>query len=154
MPRESKTSVRRLDAVERQRQALELRKSGKTYEFIAGSLGYASPNGAYKAIHTALRAVLREPAEELRTLEVERLDALLDGLWKKAASGDTWSVDRALKIMERRANLLGLDAPKKIENTGKDGGPIRHEIAGPDYSNLTLKEQFELDQMLAKVSRE
>jgi hypothetical protein len=38
--------------------------------------------------------------------------------WTKAITGDTWSVDRVLKCLERRANLLGLDAPQKRELSG------------------------------------
>jgi hypothetical protein len=61
---------------------------------------------------------VQEPAEELRTMEVARLDQMLLGLWPKAIKGDTWAVDRVLKIMERRAALLGLDAPVKRELSG------------------------------------
>ena len=68
----------------------------------------------------ALKATLQEPADELRTLELERLDRLLLGVWGQAAKGNQGAVDRALKIMERRARLLGLDAPTKVqqENVG------------------------------------
>lgn len=62
---------------------------------------------------SALRATLQEPADELRSLELERLDRLLLGVWSQAAKGNQGAVDRALKIMERRARLLGLDAPTK-----------------------------------------
>lgn len=46
-------------------------------------------------------------------MEVERLDALLLGIWANARSGIPEYVDRALKIIARRAALLGLDAPKQ-----------------------------------------
>jgi hypothetical protein len=116
--REPVTSKRRLAAAERQRQALELKKAGADYRTIAERVGYAGPAGAYKAVTTALKALVQEPAEELRTMEVARLDQMLLGLWPKAIKGDTWAVDRVLKIMERRAALLGLDAPVKRELSG------------------------------------
>lgn len=84
---------------------------------IAEACGYKDPSGAYRAIRAGLKKTLQEPADELRTMEVERLDVMLDGLWDKASKGDTWSVDRVLRIMERRASLLGLDAPVKREET-------------------------------------
>lgn len=114
---ESKTSQRRIQAHDRQIEALKLRTEGKSFPEIAQALGFSGPSGAFQAVETALRATLREPAAELRTLEVERLDELLKGLWATATAGDTTAVDRVLKIMERRAKLLGLDAPSKIDIT-------------------------------------
>lgn len=145
-------SPKRITEQERIRQAVELRKAGASFQQIADQLGYAEPSGAHKAVTRALKAMLREPTEELRALELERLDKMLFGIWRKAIAGGTWEIDRVLKIMERRATLLGLDAPKKIENTGKDGGAMRFSIdTAPDFSHLTPREQFDLDQLLAKV---
>ena len=104
-------------AVDRQRRALELRRQGASYSTIASRLGYANKGGAHKLVRRALRATLQEPADELRRLETERLDALLRALWHKAIAGHGAAIDRVLKVMERRANLLGLDAPKKVQQT-------------------------------------
>lgn len=103
---------RRPDAAAAQRAllALELRLQGKTYEQIAAACGYRSRSGAYDAVQRELQRTLQEPAENMRTLEVRRLDRLYEAMEAKALKGDTWSVDRCLKIMERRALLLGLDA--------------------------------------------
>jgi hypothetical protein len=101
--------TRQVRAHERHLQALELRKAGVTYEVIAGQLGYANASGARKAVVSALKATLREPAAELRELELARLDAMLLPLWRPVQAGDEKAVDRALRIMERRARLLGLD---------------------------------------------
>ena len=49
---------------------------------------------------------------------------LLAGLWPAAISGDVPSVGMALRVAERRARLLGLDAPTRQELTGADGGPL------------------------------
>ena len=53
-----------------------------------------------------------------------RLDGMLEKLWPKARRGEVAAVDRVLKISERRAKLLGIEAPVRIETTGKDGKPI------------------------------
>lgn len=111
---EPRTSPRRITAIERQRQALELRKAGCSYRVIADQLGYANASGAIKAVAKALRASVQEPAAELRTLELERLDSLLRALWPQAIKGNTAAVDRVLKIMDRRAGYLGLDAPARF----------------------------------------
>ena len=110
-------------AHERQLQALELRKAGASYEAIAERLGYADRSGAYRAVKAALTLTLREPAEELRSLEAERLDGMLLPLWRRVQAGDEKAIDRALHIMERRARLLGLDAPTRLQ--GELAGPVR-----------------------------
>ena len=43
---------------------------------------------------------------------------MLMTLWPGVQAGDGGAVDRALRIMDRQAQLHGLDAPKKIEHTG------------------------------------
>lgn len=117
---ESNTSERMITAAERQVQALALRKAGVSYEQIASALGYASGSGAYQAVHRALRKMLKEPAEEVRDLEVARLDEMLRALWPGVQAGEPKKVLAALRVMERRAKLLGLDAPAKID--------VRHMI--------------------------
>lgn len=54
-------------------------------------------------------------ADQYRTLELERLDRMLVGLWTDARSGRWLAVDRVISIMERRAKLLGLDAPVNVK---------------------------------------
>lgn len=114
---ESKTSPRRLSAVERQADALELRKAGVTLAAIAERLGYRGPSSADSAIRAALKKTLQPPADEVRELEIERLDALLLALWPQARQGNQGAIDRVIKIMERRARLLGLDAPVRTDVT-------------------------------------
>jgi hypothetical protein len=148
---ESKTSEKRIAAVERKRQALELRKAGLTYQEIADRLGYDGPSGAYATIRAALRALVKEPAEELRDLEVARLDALLSGIWLEARKGNVSKIDRVLKIMERRATLLGLDAPKltkDVSDTRKVAEEIAAEIGKPE-----LVAQIERDLLISQEAR-
>jgi hypothetical protein len=118
---ESKTSIRRLQAVERAKQALDLRKGGASFPEIARALGYAGPAGAYQAVMSALRKTLKEPAEEVRTLELARLDAMLLALWPQVRQGNQGAVEKALKVAERRAKLLGLDMPTKVASTDSQG---------------------------------
>jgi hypothetical protein len=109
---ETKGRKNRALATERQAQALALHKAGVGYQSIANRLGYAGPSGAYKAVEAALHKTLQEPAEELRQLELERLDRMHEAVWPRAIAGHLPSIDRVLRCMARRARLLGLDAPK------------------------------------------
>jgi len=109
---------RELSAIEKQLEALEMRKAGLPYQKIADALGYSNHSGARKAVIAAMKKTLREPAEEVRELEIARLDDLINAVWHFRAKPEY--LDRILKIMERRSKLLGLDAPTKLD-THNDG---------------------------------
>ena len=113
-----------MKAAERQAQAISMRKAGATYKQIGQELGITAM-GAFKAVEVGLDKTLRESSEGLRELEVQRCETLMRGIWSKAIAGDVQAVDRALKISERIARLLGLDAPVKTEVTGPGGGPVQ-----------------------------
>ena len=117
MARTSSTAGRRLTAREREQKAVQLRRAGMSYDAIAKSLA-CTRSAAFKAVgrvFTRLAREAREDAAGLRELEVQRLDALLVAVWPAAAKGDLGAVDRALRIAERRAKLLGLDEPVKTQ---------------------------------------
>jgi hypothetical protein len=117
-------------AVERQRQALELRLAGLTFEAIAREVGYSNRSSAADAVTAALRATVQVPADDLRQLECERLDSLLSAMWPKAVGGSHLAVDRCLAIMERRARLLGLDAPLRLRQEVITADDIDRAIRG------------------------
>lgn len=115
MPRGNKTRARNIEAVDKRRQVVELRKSGRGWQEIADEVGYASRGAAHAAFSEALREMVREPVRELVELELARLDTLFLAMWELAKQGDFQATDRAIRIMERRAKLLGLDAPERVE---------------------------------------
>jgi hypothetical protein len=53
-------------------------------------------------------------------MELERLDAMTSGLWPGIQEGSAANVSAGVRVSERRAKLLGLDAPiaSKTEVTG------------------------------------
>ena len=64
-----------------------------------------------------VRAKIAETAPQVLTMELERLDSLWRTVYPEAKRGNLGAVDRSLRIMERRARLLGLDAPSKTDVT-------------------------------------
>ena len=119
--------------------AIALRRSGVPFREIAVRIGGA-PWTAHAAVMRVLDRTLADPAESagvLRTMELERLDALLAAVWPAAVAGDLPAVGMALRVAERRARLLGLDAPTRQELTGADGGrlsfvsPVRRLLVAP-----------------------
>lgn len=132
----SRSSAKTLLARQREQQGLELRLGGASYAQIAEKLQMTA-GGAFKAVDRALlrqRHDTDEKAEKLRRIELARLDRLQLGLWPKAKRGEEKAVREVLRVMERRAKLLSLDAAARLEHTGTDGGPIEHEF---DFSQLT-----------------
>lgn len=128
------SQTKRVQAHERKLKALEMRKARATYAQIGAALG-VTKNAAWKLVQSALKETIREPAEEVRALELETLDRLQFALWQQATNGNHGAVDRVLRVMERRAKLLGLDAPEKRELTGKDGEPLHpkgYMLISPD----------------------
>lgn len=110
-------------AHERMMRAFELRKHGATYQAIADAVGYRGPSGAYNALKRMLDGQKREAGKELVQLEVERLDMMLVAIAPAVQNGHLGAIDRALRIAKRRAELLGLDAPKEVDVTS-GGRPL------------------------------
>lgn len=114
----ARSDARRLARAEVIRTALALRIAGASFDAIAKQLGLANRSAAYKIVSKAIKSIPREKRDELVAIEEKRLDALWIVAYEKAKAGSLGHLDRALRIMERRAALLGLDAPKQTELSG------------------------------------
>jgi hypothetical protein len=105
----------KIAAAERQQKALEMKRIGATYQQIANALGYRNRSSAADAVTRALRSTIsKETANELRLIELARLDTMWIVLWPQVLAGDLKAVDRCLRIMERRAAICDLNAPTKV----------------------------------------
>ena len=104
-----KTGDKALSYAQKKVRALELRREGKGFREIADELGWRSHSSAYDAVMKGLHDTMQEPADELRKLESERLDWLWRKVEERMDTDHLWAVDRGLKVMERRAQLFGLD---------------------------------------------
>ena len=134
---ESKLSPRRIDAQQKQQQAMELRMAGRTWQEIADHLGYASHTGAYEAVKVALSRSNHEAAEDYRSLTIGRLTKILQIHWPLMLQADNNSTRLCLQTIKDMREVLGLDSPSKFEHTGADGAPIRHEVITLDIGDIT-----------------
>ena len=105
---------------------------GRGYTEIAAALGIGKSQ-AHRLVKTALaecvEAVTAE-ATQLKAEELSRLDGMLSGIWVEARKGHLGAIEKVLKIMERRAKLLGLDAPTRHALGGDESAPpIKSEHA-------------------------
>jgi hypothetical protein len=131
MPDKNATTPNACTVAEQTTRAFALRVKGLSYRDIAAEMG-CSVGWAYKLVSDELAKLQAESAEkaaELRQIELERLDGMLVAMREDIDKGDARKIETALKIMERRAKLLGLDAPTKQEVSGPDGGAIPIEDA-------------------------
>jgi hypothetical protein len=71
---------RSIVTAERDAQAARLRAEGRTYRQIADEMGIAVQS-AHEAVQRALTAAVREPSDEVRALELARLDELWQAGW-------------------------------------------------------------------------
>lgn len=99
-------------------RAFELRRQGLTIREIGARLGISHVMALkhISAVLADLRAEALTNADEWRALELDRLDGLQAALRPRIGEGDPKAIDTALRIMERRSKLLGLDMPVKQVN--------------------------------------
>jgi hypothetical protein len=105
-------------ARERRKQNIALRLAGAGWQQIADQLGYASRGAAcedYRRATAQSKAELDRSVEELRREDVDRVERLLLAYWPQAVAGNQRAGEFALKLLERRARLLQLDAPTQHE---------------------------------------
>jgi len=139
--------AKRADTAQRRRKAIDMRMAGASYQQIADELGYNSRGAACQDVTRALETAVVEQArsvEAYREEELQRLDVLLAEAWAvlkrqhiTVSHGRTiyddrtgepllddgpvlTAIDRILKIQERRAKFLGLDAPQRHEVVSVD----------------------------------
>lgn len=128
-------------AVLREGRAVDLRLLGMTYEQVAASLLPCSshrgtegdptcslcqvlyPGGASAARKAILRALDKayalgqEGREQLRQQQLGQIDLLLRKAMRSAMGGDWEAARVATRLLDRRARLLGLDAPSRVQVT-------------------------------------
>lgn len=117
-----KASRAAVESSQRRSMALDLRIAGLSYQRIGDRMGI-SRQAAHVLVTKALAQSndrVSEMAEQLRRLELERLDLMQFSLWGRALRGDDRAVQSVIRIMDRRAKICGLDAPMQIEASWRD----------------------------------
>lgn len=109
---EIKDTPQAIESLERIQQFFALRKAGASYEQIARrfNVDAAYVQAEVKRILDQYQTTMREDIKDLRTMENMRLDSALLAVWPDVVAGDVTAVLTMIKIMERRAKLLGLDS--------------------------------------------
>lgn len=160
-----------LARVERRNRIIRLRRMGLTPEQISAALAdpddpdtppiEITPNGVRSAIRAyvdELRAEDLENVEVVRQLEVERLDRMHARLEEDVRAKDSRTRHRAiglqLKVMERRAKMLGVDAPQEHRIKGQVDVVA---VADPEHVKRVdseFRERFDYELPAGDVSEE
>lgn len=121
-------------------KALELRIGGANYRQIANALK-VSVGTSHAYVNEGLQQIRDsnvEAFEQLRLIEIARLDSLLIALWSKR--GNPRVGDSILRVSERRARLLGLD----VGSSPDDSPPLPPADSLPATITITLVAPREL----------
>lgn len=146
-----KTQLRQ---VEKRNRILRLTRAGATAAEIVEILARGDAENGIAPEHVTVGQVKRlvkkhieelhfedaRTVDELRAVEVERLDAVLKVLYPRATrqDPDLKAIDRFLRLSERRAKLLGLDHAIKVQH---DLGPEVLRDIGADPERIQEGEE-------------
>lgn len=108
---------------ERRAKLIKARIDGVSYEAIADDpeFGYNGSVSAARKDFTRAKRAARDAEQEMADIwvqqELDRLDHYLLALAPRVDRGDSRAIEVAIKVGERRAKLLGIDAAVKIDAT-------------------------------------
>ncbi len=133
------TLAKRAEVADRRKQAILLALDGRSWDQIAAELGYSSRGAAYKDIQRAMEIMTRDhPLVQGGKVVMATVEVDVDGVMTTRqvpmldAGPSMAAADRLLKIDARRSDLLGTNAPVRVQQETT----VRYEIFGFDMSQL------------------
>lgn len=115
-----------------QAQAVQLRIQGYTYQTIAEHIGITKGT-AHKWVSQAMRASAeaseRDALSELG-VDLARIDIAMKKVMALVERSDLAAVDRLIRLIDRRAKLLGLDATDREPDDSLSEEEIQRELNG------------------------
>lgn len=154
----------RAEVAEQAARAYELRLRGHTVAEVARELGCSTATVTKRVEEFIAQTVLPQ-ADRLRRIETDRLDELWRRAWEILEAEHPYlyrgehvvlddqkvydsgpklaAMDRLLRIMERRAKLLGLDMPAKVEVQ-----------APPDPAEIELRSMIQAAKQKMRLEEE
>jgi hypothetical protein len=147
-PRKIKGNPDMVASAFKQTLAMRLRVKGHTYQDITDRLQLPAIETARELVMAGIRNVRVDTAEELRDIELTRLESLNVLAWKaiqKASRrGDTKGVATVLnslvRLSDRRAKLMGLDAPVKYDLLVSEARKMAQQLNLPETEFMTMCE--------------
>ena len=109
------------EVLDRQHRVGVLRLAGVTDQArLAKEVGVsqATISRDFKVLDAEFRQAAAQDIAAAKGLDLARIERLLFAVWPQATAGKKDFVFAALKLLERRARLLGLDAPTNVNLGG------------------------------------
>lgn len=136
MPRPGDRKGKQLRLAERKQRAYSLSLAGWNYREISADIG-VSPQQVGKYIRGALantEDLSAAQTTELRQIQYDRIQALFKKIWAKVGTGKDLlsAIQTAIRLLEREAKLMGLDAPTKVDISAKVRAMAVEEGFDPD----------------------
>lgn len=156
----------------RDAEAANLRAKGATFQEIADQLGFGDRSTARQSVYRAIADVIREPAEEVLKVELERLDHQLTRLneleeaARRVLEARHITVNNGHVIIHPDTNepmeddapvLAAIDRLVKIELARNTNAERRAKLTGLDAAvkvDATVHEVSQQDIELAELIRE
>ena len=110
-----------IERLERDLKCVQLRRANMEWDAIAQQLGYSDAGHAYRRFMAVMKAYPREDVDSAREVELQRYNALLESVWPMCLDNDIdnkrqlWAIDRAQRLMDQRARLMGWNRPVRQE---------------------------------------
>ena len=145
-----------LNAKQRRAKIVELWQSGEctTQMQLAATLGVAQSTISedMAAMIGEWKGASIEWINQERKRDAGRLESMFLALWADMVSGNVAAIGKGIDILARKAKLLGLDAPERVEQTGYGGGPIEVSATLRDAARMVaIDEGIPEDQALREI---
>lgn len=128
----------------RRLQALSLRLSGASYKVIAQALR-VSVDTAKRDVQSAFAEMGTDDVRSMRAIHHQRLELLLMRQWKGAMEGDIAATNTSLGIMDRIANLFGInDSAPTEEDSESESFIILGNTSSEDYIAMLTRARSQL----------
>jgi hypothetical protein len=143
--RQQATRANRAAVAEQRVRCYQLRLSGLSVRQIATATGL-SVGTVSNRIQAEIDSRVLPLADEVRKVELDRLDGWLARLNAQIVAGVAVArnVEVAVRVSERRAKLLGIDAPQQLEATV-------HEVTQTDVALAELVREAQAAAAVAEA---
>jgi hypothetical protein len=129
----------------------EYRKMGANLTQI-GQKFDLSVGRVHAIITEAIARLPKQGIEDVRSLELERCDAMQMSLWPAAIKGDIGAITTILAIMNRRARYLGLDVVEAAPTDPNEKASNEAEARKALLAKLTLAKK-RMDEAAAEAAK-
>lgn len=150
--RRARAQAAKRDRIERDTRGLKLLGLGLTYQAVAdyphngGKLYNGNRANAYKALSKLLVTDLNEAREIAVESMVNQYDTLFAALGKDIQRADVKAINAAAGILDKKARLLGLYEPVKIDTMGGTVVVQFNEKLTPPNPDVIKGEILEIDE--------